>query len=85
MTELMLPESVAKSLALHLAQAHLDKAIIEARYNALLERVQAVLQTTQWAEDDNKVRIPVVATEPMLALTGLVLGGGPPTQYSPQQ
>ena len=85
MHELMLPESVAKHLALQLAQAHLDKAILEARFNALLEHVQAVLQTTQWVTDDVAVPSPVVAAEPMMALQALVLGAALPTEYSPPQ
>lgn len=85
MPDLMLPETVAKNLALQLAQAHLDKAICEARLGALLERVQAVLQTTQWTEDDNKVQVPIVASEPLRALQALVLGVHPLTEYSPQQ
>jgi hypothetical protein len=85
MSELMLPETVAKSLALQLAQAYLDKAIIEARFSALLEHVQAVIQTTQWVADDVAVHTPVVAAEPLIALQSLVLGAVPPAEYSPPQ
>lgn len=65
-------EQVAKSLAMQLAQAHLDKAFLEVRLGILLESVQNVLTTTQWVQGDNGSLTPVVATEPLQALYTLL-------------
>jgi hypothetical protein len=73
----VLAENVAKNLALQLAQVTLDKAFVEARLQLLLEHVQMLVQTTQWVQsDDDGTVTPVVATGPMQALQGLVLGQG---------
>ena len=69
-------ERVTKALALELAQVHIDKAVAEARLGVLLDHVRAVLQTTQWVENDNRVSTPVVAAEPFQALQALVLNPG---------
>lgn len=78
-------EKVIESLGLQLAQMSIDKAFAVGRLEALLEAVKAVLETTQWVENDASVITPVVAAEPFQRLHALVLNPGAPDSYAPTQ
>lgn len=76
-------EKVIESMGLQVAQLTIDKAFMVARLEQITEAVQAVFMTTNWTEDDNGIKTPVVAAEPLMRLHSLVLVQPAPESYAP--